>query len=186
MSFRVLVIPEDPQQNGYILKPLLECVLEAAGKPRAKVKVLTNPRIQGYAQAVETIRGNLVERYSFYNAWVFVPDADRASPAAMEHLETDLRKRGVTLLCCPAEPEVEIYACIAYREQLGNWSEARRHPRFKEHLFAPLLEEHGDPRAAGAGRVRMIENSLANPDLVFSLCDELERLRVRLSTLTET
>lgn len=186
MSFRVLVIPEDPQQNGYILKPLLECVLKAAGKPRAKVKVLTNPRIQGYSQAVATIRGDLIDRYGFYDAWVFVPDADRASRDAMEHLEADLAKRGVTLLCCPAEPEVEIYACIAYRAQLGAWPEARRHARFKEHVFAPLLAEHGDPRAAGAGRVRMIENSLANPALVFSLCDELERLRVRLSTLAET
>jgi len=185
VSFRVLVIPEDPQQNGYILKPLIECVLREAGKPRAKVKVLTNPRIQGYSQAIETIRGDLVDRYGFYDAWVFVPDADRASRDAMDRLEADLAKRGVTLLCCPAEPEVEIYACVAYRAQLGSWPEVRRHPRFKEHFFAPLLKEHGDARAAGGGRVRMIESSLANPPLLFSLCEELERLRTRLSALAE-
>ena len=42
MSFRVLVIPEDPTLNGYILKPLAERLLEDAGKPNAKVKVLDN------------------------------------------------------------------------------------------------------------------------------------------------
>lgn len=31
MSVRVLVIPEDPTHNGYILKPLVEMVLAEAG-----------------------------------------------------------------------------------------------------------------------------------------------------------
>ena len=38
MSFRVLVIPEDPTWNGYILKPLTKALLNDAGKPNAKVK----------------------------------------------------------------------------------------------------------------------------------------------------
>lgn len=31
MSLRVLVIPEDPTHNGYILRPLTEMVLADAG-----------------------------------------------------------------------------------------------------------------------------------------------------------
>lgn len=183
MSFRVLVIPEDPQQNGYILRPLLECVLRAAGKPQAKVQVLTSPRIQGYARAVATIRGDLVDRYRFHDAWVFVPDADVATDDAMNRLERDLKERGVNLLCCPAQPEAEIYACIAYRSEMPPWQQARQHPRFKEQVFAPLLAAHGDVRAPGGGRMKMIERSLANPDLVFALCPELDRLRARLAAL---
>ena len=41
MSFRVLVIPEDPLQNGHILRPLVQAIMRDAGKPDAKVKVLT-------------------------------------------------------------------------------------------------------------------------------------------------
>ena len=48
MSFRVLVIPEDPTHNGYILKPLVEMVLESAGKAAAKVSILTSPRLRGH------------------------------------------------------------------------------------------------------------------------------------------
>ena len=48
MSFKVLVIPEDPTHNGYILKPLVESILTDAGKPNARVTVLTNSRLQGY------------------------------------------------------------------------------------------------------------------------------------------
>ena len=80
MSFRVLVIPEDPTWNGYILTPLTKALLADAGKPKAVVKLLENPRLRGYAHALRAIR-------------------DESIP----------------LLCCPAQPEVEIYACVGFR-----------------------------------------------------------------------
>jgi hypothetical protein len=51
LSFNALVVPEDPEYNGYILKPLAVRLLEACGKPNAKVTVLANPRAQGYEHA---------------------------------------------------------------------------------------------------------------------------------------
>lgn len=114
MSFKVLVIPEDPTLNGYILKPMVEAILSDAGKPNAKVQVLTNPRLNGYDEAVAPIRGDLCERYGFWDLWIFIPDADRASDAAMRALEADLATRDVSLLGCPAVPEVEIYACVGH------------------------------------------------------------------------
>ncbi len=47
MSFKVLVIPEDPTWNGYILTPLAKALLKDAGKPNARVTLLTNPRVGG-------------------------------------------------------------------------------------------------------------------------------------------
>lgn len=74
--------------------------------------------------------------------WLFFPDADRASAHAMCHLEADLGAQGVNLLCCPAEPEVEIYACAVYRSEVDmDWNaDVRTHPHFKERVFKPLLE----------------------------------------------
>lgn len=186
MSFRVLVIPEDPTWNGYILKPLVDAVLAAAGKPKAKTQILSNPKTQGYDQAVKAIRGPLFDLYGFYDAWIFIPDADRASPDAMARLEGDLAARNVRLLCCPAVPEVEIYACLGYRDELPSWEELRRHLRFKEAVFEPLLRQRGNPRAAGEGREQMIERSLQNPQLLFERCPELARLRDRLAALHES
>lgn len=184
MSFKVLVIPEDPTLNGYILKPLVEAILADAGKPRAKVHVLTNPRLEGYDHAIRAIRDELPGRYGFWDLWIFIPDADRANPQAMRSLEAELGARNIRLICSPAEPEVEIYACVAYRKDLGkSWELARRDTRMKEHCFDPLLKSKGDPRRAGGGRDLMIAETLKNLPLLYSLCPELKDLRDRIAAL---
>ena len=117
---------------------------------------------------------------------LFLPDADLASADAMDNLEADLQSRDISLLCCPAQPEIEIYACAAFRDDLpGTWEEARTHPRMKEEVFAPLLETHGDPRQAGGGREAMITQSLQNLQRLFQLCPETKHLRDRIAEYLE-
>ena len=182
MSFNVLVIPEDPVLNGHILKPLARAVIADAGRPATKVDVLSNPRVRGYDHAVRVVRDELPGRYGFKDLWLFFPDADKATGNATQALEEHAAKQGISLLCCPAQPEVEIYACAAFRNEVsGSWEEARRHARMKEEIFAPLLARHGDPRRAGAGRDLMIDRSLANLPLLFRLCPELQHLRNRIT-----
>lgn len=180
MSVQVLVIPEDPTNNGYILKPVVEMVLAEAGKPAAKARMLVNPRVRGYDHAVRAVRNDLAARYGFMDLWLFLPDADRASAGAMQGLENDLRAQGVTLLCCPAVPEVEVYACVAYRDEITSWQEVRAHPRMKEAFFDPLLEKHGDRRQPGGGRRMMIQRSLRSRNAFFQLCPEVADLRDRV------
>ena len=182
MSFSVLVIPEDPMQNGHILKPLVRALMRDVGRRNAKVSVLTRPRVRGYDQAVNAIRNKLTARYRFMNLWLFFPDADRASRDAMRNLEAHVAAEGVTLLCCAAEPEVEIYACAGFRNDMQEtWEEVRQHPRMKEEVFGPLLARHGNPRRPGAGRDLMIARSLGNLPLLFQLCPELRCLRDRIA-----
>lgn len=186
MSYRVLVIPEDPTHNGYILKPLAEAILTDAGKPQARVQVLTNPKLGGYDHALAAIRGDLSERYGFWDLWLFIPDADRASDAAMTALENELKAKQVTLLCCAAQPEAELYACAAYRSELGiSWETARNAKRLKEDVFEPLLKNRGDSRRAGGGRDLLIAESLKNLPLLFKLCPELGVLRDRIRALIQ-
>ena len=184
MSFKVLVIPEDPTQNGYILKPLVQAILADAGKPAARVVVLPNPRLRGYDHALRAIREELPDSYSFWDLWIFIPDADRATALAMKQLEGDSERRGIRLLCCPAEPEVEIYACAAYQSEIqADWSGVRRNSRFKEDVFAKLLRSHGDDRRPGRGRDLMIAESLKNLPRLFKLCPELKDLRDRVEKI---
>ena len=182
MSFTVLVIPEDPVLNGHILKPLTKAVMADVGKPAAKVDVLSNPRLRGYDDAVKALRSGRLERYNFMDLWLFFPDADKAAGDAMQALEEHVARQEITLLCCAAQPELEIYACVAFRGDLpGSWEEARDHPRMKEEIFEPLLGQHGDPRRAGEGRDLMINRSLNNLSLLFRLCPELRSLRDRIA-----
>ena len=187
MSFNVLVIPEDPTLNGHILKPLAERLLQDAGKPNAKVKVLNKPRLRGYDQAVSAVRDTLPKRYGFFNLCLFFPDADRAGADAMDNLEANLNTHGIKLFCCPAQPEVEIYACAAFRDELpGTWEEARAHPRLKEEVFEPLRSQlRFQRRAPGGGRKSMVEQSLRNLPLLYQLCPETKQLRDRIAALVQ-
>ena len=182
MSFQVLVIPEDPLQNGYMLKPVVQAIMRDAGRPAAKVTVLTNPRVRGYDQAVKAVRDELAGRYHFMDLWLFFPDADKAGSKAMQDLETHVAAKGITLLSCAAQPELEIYACAAFRKDIPiTWDEARNHPRMKEEIFEPLLEKHGDRRRADKGRGMMVHRSLENLPLLFRRCPELQCMRHRIA-----
>lgn len=182
MSLRVLVIPEDPTHNGYLLRPLAQAIVSDVGRGTARVHVVTNPRLGGFDAAVRAIREELPSRYGFWDLWLFFPDADRASPAAMSGLETDLAAQGIRLFTCRAEPEVEIYPCAAYLKVLGRpWDSVRADRRLKEDVFAPLLRKFGDARRAGGGRDLMMEEALRNRTRLYRLCPELRELRERIA-----
>ena len=190
MSLKVLVIAEDPINDGYILRPLAGALLEDAGRKAAKVTVLESPRPRGFPAARKAIQEELPGRYAHFDLWLFFPDADLRNPDsvqdAMRRLESDLAEKGIKLLCCPVEPEVEILACVPFRDELGApWDEIRAHPRLKEEVFEPLRKRPGDDRRAGGGRKTMIEASLRNRPALYRLCPEIKRLRDRIAEYVE-
>ena len=179
MSLQVLVIPEDPTYNGYILRPIVERMLAELGKPNARITVLTSPKLNGYADAVRRIQSDLIDSYRHIKLWLFLPDADRASH--LEALENKLHEQGIDLFCCAAQPEVEAWLLAGYRDKLHlSWSDVRQHTRLKEDVFAPFLEQFGDSRSVGGGRERLTHESLANYRGLLSVCPELETLHNRL------
>ena len=118
--------------------------------------------------------------------WLFFPDADRANDDAMRRLEAELDPQEISLLCCPAHPEVEIYTCAAFRRDLRDMQtdlgpDIRTDPRLKEDIFKLLLEKHGDPDLPGEGRERMTTQSEKNPRFLYALCPELQVLRDRIA-----
>jgi hypothetical protein len=182
MSFRVLIIPEDPTYNGYILKPLVERLLAEAGKPQAKVVLLTNPKVGGIEEAKAAIRGRLVDAYRHLDLWLFLPDADRAR--GLEELEKDAAEQGVRLFCCAARPEVEVWLLAGHRDKLGlPWPEVVQHPRLKEDVFEPFLAKYGDARRASGGRDLLMKDPLANYRGLLRLCPELAELEARVKEL---
>jgi hypothetical protein len=185
MSLRILVIPEDPTLNGYILKPLVERIMAEVGKPNARVQLLTNPKLDGYDHARRAIREELPLRYGHFDLWLFLPDADKAS--GLEPLERELVQRGITLFCCAACPEVEAWLLAGHRDKLScGWREIITHPRLKEEVFEPFLAGHGHPRRAGGGREVLMREALQNYRGLLELCPELKELEARLRRHLET
>jgi hypothetical protein len=181
VSFRVLVIPEDPTYNGYILQPIVERMLAELGKPQAHVQVLTNPKLNGYPRAVSAIRGELVDRYRQFHLWLFLPDADRATD--LGPLENKLAEQNVRLFGCAAVPEVEAWLLAGHKNSLPlPWNDVRQHRRLKEDIFEPFLAQFGDSRSPGGGRERLIRETLGNYRGLLSMCPELGELEDRLRT----
>lgn len=185
MSLRLLVIPEDPTHNGYILKPLVERMLAEVGKPNARVVLLTNPKLGGYEHAVAAIKEELADRYGHFDLWLFLPDADQGTD--FDALEAAMQRKGVHLLCCAARPEVEAWLLAGHREKLGiKWSEVATHPYLKEAVFQPFLKEHGEPRSAGEGRESLMRETLANYRGLLEVCPELRQLEAKLRKALES
>ena len=76
MSCNVLVVPEDPTYNGYILRPLCKRLLREAGRPNANVVVLLEPRVQGYAHAKKLLADQIPRDWWHFDLILFIPDAD--------------------------------------------------------------------------------------------------------------
>jgi hypothetical protein len=181
VSFRVLVIPEDPTYNGYILKPVVERMLAELDKPNARVIILTDPKLNGYAHAVSAIRGDLVDRYKHLPLWLFLPDGDRAGD--LRPLENELAAHNVQLFCCAAQPEVEAWLLAGYRDSLTlPWNDVRQHPHLKESIFEPFLARFGNPRSPGGGREDLVREVLRNYRGLLAMCPELGELEDRLRT----
>jgi len=176
VSLRVLVIPEDPKNNGYTLEPLVKWVLEEAGRPRAQIKVLSSPRTRGYESAVNELRNPLLhDRYRDHSLWLFFPDADLAK--GLKDLCNAVSRSPVTLLACAAKPEIEIYPLLSELGRLDfSWGDLRDHARLKEDVFEPLLLRHPAHRNAGGGRREMIAETLKTPERLKNACPELMEL----------
>jgi hypothetical protein len=188
LSFRVLIVPEDPRNNGYILDPLVARILVECGKPNARVSVLTNPRAQGYEHAKQVLKDQVLMTYGRQDLVLFLPDADgKDRSQAFSELEAIADQTGVHLLCCAAVQEVETWLLAGHTEKLDRtWSEVRNDESVKEHVFMPFLERYGDPKRAGGGRDILMKETLSNYRGLTNRCPELQELESRICRLIES
>lgn len=183
MSFRVLVVPEDPINNGYILKPLVERLLTECGKPNSKVKVLDTPRARGYEHAKALIVAEVIDAWAHFNLLLFMPDADgKDKSAEFQYIENTARDRGVRLFCCAAVEEVEAWLLAGHVDKLqGSWPDIRSNTSVKEQVFQPFLKIHGDSKSAGGGRDLLMKKTLENYAGLIGRCPEIGDLQTRIS-----
>lgn len=184
MSFKVLVVPEDSTNNGYILGPLVEKMLAKCGKPKAQIEVLGDPRVMGYDHATKLLKNQILEQYRFMDLILFLPDADgkgETRGAELRALEDEASRQRVRLLCCAAQQEVEVWLMAGHRHLLGRpWPEIQSDASIKETMFERFLATHGNLRASGEGRERLMQETLRGYDALLKLCPELADLERRI------
>jgi len=91
-------------------------------------------------------------------------------------LEAEMAQHQVTLLTCAAVPEVEAWLLAGHLDQLSlAWTEVRSHPRLKEEVAQPFLDQ-ANLLAPGQGREVLMRQTLRGYRRLLARCPELQVL----------
>lgn len=175
---KVMIIPEDPVLDGYILKPIVQRLFAELGKA-PRIDVLTHPRIRGVAEALSPTQiDDIVETYPMVDLFLVMVDRDGdenrfAEARGREEQHPD------RLFVCLAIEEIEVWMLAAHRDSLGDsWSTIRAEPHPKERFALPFLVPH--EYELGKGRAWAMRALKSRWKGVLEVCQELEELARRL------
>lgn len=176
----VLVIPEDFRKDQYILKPIVEVMLQAIGRPRNRVIVCQDPLLGGISQALDWNRlHEVLDRYrGMVDVFLLIVDRDgnAGRRTALDNLEQkakDYLPAGRLFLAENAWQEVEVWVLAGH--SLPNdwsWQEIRQHPHSKEAYFDPFAKQRGLLAEPGQGRKTLARDAVKNYNRIRSLCAE--------------
>jgi hypothetical protein len=175
---KVLVIPEDPTYDQYILKPIVERIFTDLDRS-ARVEVLQDPHLRGIGDALDPqIVQEIVADNPMVDLFILMVDRDcnryknetKAIARKEEHPER--------LLACLAIEEVEVWMLWLHRDHLNApWQEVRQHCDPKEEYAEPFLRSQGWTSRVGNGRKRAMRALGAAWDGLKKACPELAKLR---------
>jgi len=177
---KVLVIPEDPRLDQYILKPVVEKIFADLGKA-PRVTVLPNPRLRGVAEALNPdILSRIVATYPMNDLFLVLVDrdGDEARAAVAKAREAEHPGR---LFVCLAIEEIEVWMLAIHSETLGTgWREIRAEIHPKERFAEPFLQERAPKLDAGQGRAWAMRGLGGEWRGVLQRCPELDELKRRV------
>ena len=187
MSFRVLIIPEDFVKDEGILTPIIGAMLSAAGKPRAKIEVCHNPRLEGTGQALNKDRiADVVSMYPMVDLFLLCVDRDGLPGRRQRldnieaHVQTVSDKQ---LLATNAWQEVEVWVLAGIRDLPSGWTwqDVRAEVDLKETYFLPFARQQGLELEPDEGRGKLALRAAANYTRVHNLCPEdIQALQQRI------
>ena len=175
MSFRALIIPEDPTHNGAILRPLFQRLLSAAGRRNAKIEVFQDPDYRGYESLLRGL-DQIAIRFSHFDLLVLVVDRDGrvGRPKTLGVRAKRARSGGANFVPCIAIEEVEIWLLAGHLSKLGvPWKVLRADASVKENHFGPFLAKYGDDTKKDGGREELMLEALKNLQGILGKCEEL-------------
>lgn len=122
---RVLIIPEDPTLDQYVLKPVVAAIFDALGR-KTRVNVLQNPRLRSVNQALDSkIIEGIIASYPQEDLFLLLLDNDCEKTRiekirAREQAFSNAKK---ILLGGLAFEEVEMWALAVYDDPLPHSSQ---------------------------------------------------------------
>lgn len=194
----VLVVPEDPTHDRYILKPVVEQLFRDLERP-ARVDVLSRlptddaqERRAGRPAGVDLVldqrtvaaivddNGGMVDLF----VWLIDRDCDRRNNSG--RAQDRQREHSRHLLACLAVEEVEVRLLALHADKLGvSWQDVRAECDPRERFAQPLLQREGW-QGPGHGRKAAMRALPTQWRSLLSRCPELAELKQRVATWLET
>lgn len=177
---KVLIIPEDPTNDGFILKPVVEQIFAGLGKS-PWVDVLSSPRLRGVTQAMDSsILARIVAARPMIDLFLVLVDrdGDDRRPGLAQQRETKHKGR---LFVCLAIEEIEVWMLAVHRKKLKvSWSEVRSEIHPKERFAWPFLAAFAPKVEIGAGQAEAMRELGTRWKGVLQCCPELKELQQRI------
>jgi hypothetical protein len=185
----VRIIPEDDENDHFILKPLFEAMFKHLGKPRADVRI-HHSKVTGWdaVKRWEHIQ-EILDRFSTVRLFVLCVDRDghEQRREILDRLEERanrvLQPTGRLFLAEHAWQEVEVWAMAGIDWRLKtkwNWDVIRSERDPKEHYFEPIVKAKGFTESPGGGRKEFGEEAARNYAKVRQNCPEVRDLEGRI------
>jgi len=185
---RVLVIPEDPTLDQYVLKPVLRRLFADLGR-KARIDVMLEPHLGGVDEALsQEVLAAVLERHRMADLLLLIVDRDcqQGRQSRLDARRRQAEEAGRTLIGCLAIEEVEVWALALADDPPAAWQEIRRECHPKEVYFEPFVRQKGWLREPGRGRAAVMEALRGNWQRLKSRCPELETLRQDVADWLDT
>ena len=192
MSTNVLIICEDATEDQHILRPIITAMMEAVGRPNAKVMVYQNlPKHKAISRISdwETISEIIDNNKGKTDLFLLCVDRDGKEDrrAKLDNLESEAAKAKILsptqkFLAENAWQEVEVWALAGHDlPSEWSWAEIRREANPKETYFEPFAKRQGVSDGIAGGRKALSEEAVRRYDRIRRLCPEdVENLENRI------
>jgi hypothetical protein len=191
---RVLVIPEDFRKDQYMLRPIINAMLEKLGKPRAKVMICQDPLLGGISEALkwENIQ-TIINQYGMVDLFLLCVDRDgkEGRKTAFEKIEQSAAKilpSSKLLVVENAWQEIEVWVLAGHNLPADwNWQVIRNEVNPKETYFIPFAKQRNLLDELGKGRKTLAEEAARRYERIRQLCPEdIENLENRINSWIES
>lgn len=177
---KILVIPEDPKLDQYILKPVVARIFADLDKfPR--IDVLSNPRLRGVAEALGSAKlADIVATFPMIDLFLVIVDRDgvKSRQDTVTAREAEHPQR---LFVCLAIEEIEVWMLAIHSKVLDTpWREIRAEVHPKERFAIPFLNERAPRLDLGQGRTWAMRDLGGQWRGVLKRCPEIRDLKQRL------
>lgn len=186
----ILIIPEDPTNDHYILDPLFKRLFQSFGKGRVHVRVCWDPVLGGVDEALKSQRlKEIIDRYDgMTDIFILCVDRDgntqrRTRLNQIEHEFGDDGERNFVATNAWEEIETWVLAGVDLPSN-WKWREVRAEINVKEIYFNRLAKQLDLATSPGRGRKILGEKAARKITAIRSKCPEdLDELALRLERI---